>query len=221
MPKDLHLTLIAGLLSTFSIDGFTNLLNTHVIEVAQFTSNDLEGWKNKSFKGETKYSLIQENHKFFLQANSMQSASALYKKVKVDIHKTPYLNWSWRVDLPLPPLDEMKKSGDDYAARIYVVFKIGLTPFSTRALNYVWSSNESNDEYWQNAYSEKVVMIPLRSKEDALRIWQNEKVNVKEDLLKHFGKLPKYIDKVAIMTDSDNSNHTAIASYGDIFFSAN
>lgn len=222
MPKidKLILTVLAALSSFLIADSFANIQNGGVINVAYFSKMDLDGWKNKSFKGETQYTLIDENQKFYLQANSMQSASALYKKIKVNIHETPYLNWSWRVDQALPPLKEMEKSGDDYAARIYVVFKTGITPLSARALNYVWSSNAPADEFWPNAFTEKAIMIPLRSNQDKSNIWQHEKINVTEDLLQHFGKLPKYIDGVAIMTDTDNSKGTASASYGDIYFSS-
>ena len=62
-------------------------------------------------------------------------------------------------------------------------------------------------------------MIPLRSKQDEAHTWQHEKINIKEDLIKHFGKVPKYIDGIAIMTDADSSQGTTSASYGDIYFS--
>ena len=63
-------------------------------------------------------------------------------------------------------------------------------------------------------------MIALRSNQDDTHTWQDEKVNIKEDLLLHFEVLPKYIDGVAIMTDTDNSKKSASASYGDIYFSS-
>jgi hypothetical protein len=151
----------------------------------------------------------------------MQSASALYKKIKVNIQETPYLNWRWKIDRALPQLNEKQKTGDDYAARVYVVIKTGLTPLSAKALNYIWSSNGPPKVSWPNAYTKKAIMIPLRSNIDDIGIWQHEKVNVKEDLMHHFRISPNFIDGVAIMTDTDNSNSIAIASYGDIYFSSN
>ncbi len=216
----LFIASIAGLISLLNADSFAKFSNAGVIQVARFSVMELEGWKNKSFQGKTMYSLKEENQKSYLQASSMQSASALYKKIKIDIRDTPYLNWSWRIDQALPQLNEKEKSGDDYAARIYVVFKTGLTPLSARALNYVWSSNAPTNTSWPNAFTEKAIMIPLRSNQDDTHTWQHEKVNVKEDLLQHFEVLPKYIDGVAIMTDADNSKKSASASYGDIYFSS-
>jgi hypothetical protein len=198
----------------------TEASNEATIQIAQFSESDLDGWESKSFEGNTKFIIKNEGQKHYLHAESVQSASALYKKVKVNIYETPFLNWTWRIDKALPMLNEQTKNGDDYAARIYVVFKTGFTPLSAKALNYVWSSANNPDTYWPNAYTEKAIMIPLRSNQDKTNLWQKEKVNIKEDLLKYFDKLPRYIDGIAIMTDTDNSKGIASASYGDIHFSS-
>ncbi len=206
---------------------FLTILSIHTISasvekipIAQFSKMNLKGWENKSFEGKTEYTIESDGQHSYLQAESMQSASALYKKIKVNIHETPYLNWTWRVNQTLPKQNEQTKTGDDYAARIYIVFKTGITPLSAKALNYIWSSNDSKHPPWPNAYTDKAIMIPLRCSQDMEDTWHVEKVNIKEDLLKHFDKLPNYIDGVAIMTDTDNSGNTASASYGDIYFSS-
>lgn len=209
----------AALISLLNTSSFANSSNTNTFEIARFSAMNLDGWERKIFENETNYSLVEENQTYYLQAHSTQSASALYKKLKVDLHNTPYLNWSWRIDQGLPPLNEKEKNGDDYAARIYIVFKTGFTPLSVRALNYVWSSNNLQDSSWPNAFTEKAIMIPLRTQQDGLHVCQHEKVNIKEDLLKHFESMPKHIEGIVIMTDTDNSGNSASASYGDIYFS--
>ncbi len=216
--KTYLLSLVLALSLLLATNSFGDQLTEDTVEVARFSEMNLSDWENKSFTGKTQYSIKEENKNSFLQATSEQSASALYKKVKININETPYLNWSWRIDQALPKLNEKTKTGDDYAARIYVVFKTGFTPLSAKALNYVWSSNSNPDTHWPNAYTEKAIMIPLRSDQDELNNWQNEKVNIKEDLMKFFGKILKHIDGIAIMTDTDNSKGTASASYGDIYF---
>jgi hypothetical protein len=218
--KHIFIKLIA-LCSLLAMDAIADILSESTVQIARFSEMDLSDWENKSFEGETQYSIKGEEQKFYLQAESKQSASALYKKIKVNVNETPYLNWSWRVNQALPKLNEKAKIGDDYAARIYVVFKTGFTPLSAKALNYVWSSNDAPDTHWPNAYSEKAIMIPLRSSKDEAGSWQHEKINIKEDLIRYFDKVPKYINGVAIMTDTDNSNGTSSASYGDIYFSRN
>lgn len=217
--KKYILSMIIALLILLTTNALADASNDDVIHVAKFSEMDLTAWENKSFEGETQYSLIEQEQTRYLQAKSEQCASALYKKIKININESPYLNWSWRVDQALPELDEKTKKGDDYAARIYVVFKTGISALSAKALNYVWSSNNNPDTYWPNAYTKKAIMIPLRSNLDEAHTWQHEKINIKEDLIKYFGKVPKYIDGIAIMTDADSSQGTASASYGDIYFS--
>lgn len=211
------LILPALLLVTVSLPVLSKL---NFIYVGEFSKSDLSGWSQKSFSGKTSYQIENQEGMRYLSASSEMSASAFYKKVKVDLSDTPYLNWSWKVNLPLNQLNEMTKEGDDYAARIYVIVKRGLAPWKTNALNYVWSSNTVLDQAWPNAFTEKAMMIPLRTRLETGNQWRNEKVNVKEDFKKYFGLEIDEIDGVAIMTDTDNSGSYITAAYGDLYFSA-
>ncbi len=83
-----------ALISLLNTSSFANSSNTNTLEVARFSAMDLDGWERKIFENETNYSLVEENQTYYLRAHSTQSASALYKKLKVDLHNTPYLNWS-------------------------------------------------------------------------------------------------------------------------------
>ena len=161
---------------------FANL--NEIITIGNFSNQKLEQWKEKSFQGNTEYSIQNANGKYYLQASSNKTASALYKRVKVDLTKTPFLNWSWSVSNPLPRLQEQSKQGDDYAARIYVVVKRGVMPWQTYALNYVWSSNASTSNAWPNAHVANAVMIPVRFSSDSTGQWITEKFNVRADLKK-------------------------------------
>jgi hypothetical protein len=117
-------------------------------------------------------------------------------------------------------LNEQKKSGDDYAARIYVVISGGLLFWNTRAINYVWSANTEKGKIWSNAFvSDNAVMVAIRSSGDATGTWFTEKRNVLYDLKQLYGKEYQYIDAIAIMTDTDNAKGKAAAYYGDIYFS--
>ncbi len=200
---------------TVSVYSSTNKLN-----VGNFSQMDLSGWDEKSFAGSTNYEIYNDSQHSYLRASANGTASALFKKVKVDLNETPYLNWSWRIEKSLASVDEQTKQGDDYAARIYVILKRGIAPWKTNALNYVWSSNSQPPMSWPNAYTDKAIMIPLRTQQDD-GLWKIEKVNIKEDFKKFFGLEIDHIHAVALMTDTDNSQLQAIASYGDIFFTAN
>ena len=63
-------------------------------------------------------------------------------------------------------------------------------------------------------------MFAVESGTTKLGQWQHYKRNVREDLRRLIGKDIRYIDAVAIMTDSDNSGKKATGYYGDIFFTS-
>lgn len=189
----------------------------------------IKQWEKEIFSGETKYELVLLEDKKALRALSDSSASGLVLRKKIDLLKTPYINWRWRVAKKLPILDERTKSGDDYAARIYVVMEAGWLGLKTKALNYVWSGSQASGEVWNNAYvGSSVKMLSIRGKHSSTGQWYDEKRNVFQDMVKYFGdkgshaanlKAYQYIDVVAIMTDTDNSHALAESYYGDIWFS--
>lgn len=190
------------------------------IPLGEFSQNRLDGWEQKSFKGETRYHLQKLDGVMALFADSHASGSGLFKEQTIDLEQTPVLNWSWRIANRLPGLDEQSKAGDDYAARVYVVVKGGLAFWQTKAINYVWAGNSAKDSVWPNAFAgDHAMMLALRGPEAPLNSWQTEKRNVRADFKKLFGEDVRRIDAVAIMTDTDNSNGSVSAVYGDIWFS--
>ena len=225
-PEWLLVVLIFSVFSAESYAASDRSLQTKVIteknvSVAQFASGKMEGWEEKEFSGYTRYQLKPgADGVTALYAVSQASASGLFKKIHIDLNKTPYLNWSWKVDRPLKGLDERSKEGDDYAARIYVVKKHALFFWKTRALNYVWSSNQVRLSQWDNAYASQARMLAVQGKYSTVGQWVSEKRNVKQDFKKIFGEEINKIDVVAVMTDTDNSGRSTSAWYGDIYFSA-
>ncbi len=57
-----------------------------------------------------------------VKAESNESASGLTKKIRFNPKEYPYLSWRWKVNKAIAGTDVTLKSGDDYAARIYVMF---------------------------------------------------------------------------------------------------
>ncbi len=192
-----------------------------IVKISEFSSGELSHWEPKVFKNLTHYQIVEENNQKFLQATSNTSASGLYRILRIDLDKTPYLNWSWRIKNTLGPLNEQHKSGDDYAARIYVIVSGGFAFWRTKALNYVWSSSSPKGTVWPNAFAgDNAMMLALRSPEDSVGLWCFEKRNVKLDLARFFGENIRYIDAIALMTDTDNSQGRVTAYYREISFSA-
>jgi len=188
------------------------------VEVGQFSQGELAGWQAKSFSGETRYALAEEDGRRALHATSHGAASGLFREVTVDLGRTPFLHWSWKVGNIVPSADERSKGGDDYPARVYVVFSGGLFFWRTRAINYVWSNNQPVGSEWPNAYTGNARMIAVRSGSAGLGQWQRERRDIRADYRRLFGAEPGEVAAVALMTDTDNTGAVAEAWYGDIWF---
>ena len=200
---------------------FSLATHANTLLIDDFSAPDLSLWQTKEFKGQTQYKLITLDGNSVLQAQSVAAASGLYKKLTFDLSKTPYLNWRWRIENKLGTRNEMEKSGDDYAARIYVVVSTGFFFWQTKALNYAWSRQESPQASWPNAFApNNALMIPIRTKRDQIATWYVEKRNVHHELSQWLGNNKFSVTGLAIMTDTDNSKGQATAYYDDIYFSS-
>ena len=184
--------------------------------LGEFSSGNLTGWSDKIFKGKTTYTLIKENDKSVLKAHSEKGASGLLKKVKLDPKEYPVLRWSWKVEHALKGEDVTRKSGDDFAARVYVVFPRTFF-WQTRAINYVWASRLPKGSSVPSPYTSKALIVAVESGDEKAGQWVNEERNIYEDYRKLFGEEPPMLGAVAIMTDTDDTRDEATAYYGDIF----
>ncbi|WP_394752764.1 DUF3047 domain-containing protein [Crenothrix sp.] len=199
-----------------------SLADDNLLMLGDFSSGSLTNWQIREFKNKTQYQFIDDAGTKVLKAESVNSASGLFKEQRIDLQKTPILNWRWRVDNMLGKIDEQSRSGDDYAARIYVVVPSGIAFWRTKAINYVWASTTPKGKAWPNAFAgDNVMMIAVRSSDDKTGTWYTEKRNVLADFKQQFHEDIPYIDAVAIMTDTDNTQGKATAYYGDIYFSKN
>lgn len=194
------------------------------IKVFQFTEEEFGTLKIRKVRGadtKTQYFLGSNENGNFLKAVADNAASGLGKEIKIDLNKTPYLNITWKVEKDLRGINERTKKGHDYAARVFVVKKTGVTPLSNRAMNYVFSSNEEVNVSHPSPYTKKSIDFVLSTTKENFNEWVKVKVNVKEHF-KQFHDLDlDEINGVAIMADTDNSKLSSIAYYQDIFFSSN
>ena len=63
------------------------------------------------------------------------------------------------------------------------------------------------------------MIVNLRSGNRNAGRWMMEKRNIKEDIKRYFKSDISFIEGIAVMTDTDNSQSAAVAYYGDISFS--
>tara|TARA_B100000029_G_scaffold239954_1_gene237131 strand:+ start:2687 stop:3337 length:651 start_codon:yes stop_codon:yes gene_type:complete len=201
----------------------TNFTFAKGVIVFEFTKEELETLEVRKVRGanaKTDYSIGKNENGNFLKAVSNNSASGLGKEIKIDLKKTPYLNITWKVEKDLNGIDEKSKKGHDYAARVFVVKKTGVTPLSNRAMNYVFSSNEDVNTFHPSPFTKKSIDYVLSTTKDYLNEWVTVKVNVKKHFKRFHNLELDEINGVAIMADTDNSKLSSISYYQNIYFSA-
>ena len=205
----------------FSILLFITFAIADNLKVFKFTDSELNELKVRKVRGadnKTIYSVGSNKDGNFLKAIAHNAASGLGKEVKIDLNKTPFINITWKIEKDLSGIIENSKKGHDFAARVFVVKKTGKTALSNRAVNYVFSSNNSINESWRSPYTKKSIDYVLSTTKDNLNKWVTVKANVKD----HFKKLHNLevneLNGVAIMTDTDNSKLKAISYYQNISY---
>jgi hypothetical protein len=188
------------------------------IAVSRFGTEGLKGWENKSFKGYTEYTLVQEDGRTALKGYAKGAASGLTKKLQFNPQTHRYLKWRWKISNPVAGGDEKTKQGDDYAARVYVVFP-GRFFWQMRALNYIWANKLPKGEFVPNVFTANAMLLAVESGPAKAGQWIAEERDILADFRRLFGEEPPEAGAIAIMTDTDNTGATATAWYGDIVLS--
>lgn len=188
------------------------------IAISRFGSDGLKGWESKSFKGTTDYTLVQEEGRPALKAYAKGAASGLTKKIIFKPVNYRYLKWSWKIKNSVAGGNEKTRQGDDYAARVYVVFP-GRFFWQMRALNYIWANKLPKGEFVPNAFTSNAMMIAVESGQAKAGQWVTEERDILTDYRRVFGEDPPEAGAIAIMTDTDNTGAEATAWYGDITLS--
>lgn len=216
-----------------------------VLEVGRFSAEKVshvlparwEPFYFKNIQRHTDYRLMEEDGQVVVKATAHASASGLMRKITINPKEYPIIQWRWKVANLLKHENVYRKEGDDYPARIYIVFEYdsGKLSFSEKVkyeiarmlygeypplatVNYIWSSNAPPGLVVPNPYTDRAIMVVVESGNMNLNIWVNEERNIYEDYRNAFKDEPPVISGVAIMTDTDNTAESATAYYGDITF---
>jgi hypothetical protein len=187
---------------------------------------------------ETVYTPVELDGREAVRAESRCSASALLLRLEaLDLERTPRLRWEWRVERDVAVADHRIKEGDDFAARVYVLFEFrpesaGVwerlrrratavmfgSELPGNAVNYVWSSREPAGAVWDNPFTAHSRMVSRGA--GPLGVWRSEEVDVLADYRARFGAPVPPVVAVAVMSDSDNSCQAAEAYLARFRFGA-
>ncbi len=163
------------------------------------------------------YRVVDDKKNLVLEMESKEGVIALWRMLNIHPVKFGKIKWQWKVDRSLTHnKKEKQKVGDDYAARLFIVFEPHLLSWKTRALCYVWAGKEPVGSAYKNPYSKSVGTIVVESGNIQAGEWVREERNFVKDYEKFFGEAPKMVSAIAIMVDTDNTQSEAIAWFDEI-----
>jgi hypothetical protein len=178
-----------------------------------------EHWSERPMSDRsTRYEVVEvEGRGSVLRARSEASASAFWRGLSLDPARVNTMSWSWKVAKSLDGNGrERTRRGDDYAARVMILFGSEVLSPDTEAICYVWASEEPvGDVYW-NPYADKVATIVLQSGDERSGEWVHERRDFVKDFREAFGRGPETVSAVALMVDTDNTKTVATAWFDDL-----
>ena len=149
-----------------------------------------------------------------VEARSVAGNSGLVREVAVAAGRVRAISWRWRIERSLRGNDrEREKRGDDFAARVFVIFDASEGPWSGRALCYVWSAHQPVGTVYRSPFTDDVAMIVVASGDDRINTWVSHERDPLEDYRQAFAAEPDTLAAVAIMVDTDNTRRQATASF--------
>lgn len=186
---------------------------------------------------ETHYRLVEDDGAVVLRADANASMSGLVHPLRLDPRARPVLEWRWKVsDVPARG-NFGTRQGDDFAARVYVLFDYDVTklPLFARiklkvaralygeavpaaGLCYVWDAKVPVGTTGWSPYTDRLRMIVVDSGTADAGRWKSVRRNVVEDFRAAFGEEPPALVGLAVATDTDNTGSHLTAWYGDLGF---
>ena len=190
-------------------------------------------------KPATQYTLVADEGTTVLRAEANASMASLVHPLKLDPKDYPFLSWRWRISNLLNKADIRTKAGDDFPARVYVLFDYDVGKLSlfqrikiflarkifgrevpAAALCYVWDGKTPVGTSVWSPYTDRVRVIVVESGSANVNRWREAERDVVADFRAAFGEEPPAISGVAVASDTDNTGESVTAMYGDIRLSA-
>lgn len=201
-----------------------------------------EGWEVITYFRTVKnrLSLSKEGKRTVLKVKSVGSASALLKRLDVDLKAFPVLVWCWKINRVIGMAIESRKDRNDAAARIRVIFGTAApTPSQKKPpeipdffksfgfkmggkeprgfkIDYIWGNTIAKGEVLDFPGSRNHKMVIVQSGNKKANRWVWEERNLIEDFEQCFRTTPPHLIGIVVLTDTNQTNEGVIAHYSSI-----
>ena len=153
----------------------------------------------------------------------------LWHPVPRKVSKASKARWRWRVTEGVGPTDLTKKGGDDRTLAVYFAFAddkeavgdIDLVDLLRRkrsdVLMYVWGGGVKPGTMLPLPYfSGRGRTVVKRAANTKSGVWFDEKVDVRGDFRRAFGRVPGRLVAIAVSSDADDTGGLNVAAVADL-----
>jgi Protein of unknown function (DUF3047) len=182
------------------------------------------GWTGEAFARRATYDFTIEQFagRGVLHLESRNEHSTIARDItgKVNLKKTPILEWTWKATILPTGGDLRRKETTDMAAQLYVVWPRFPELLRSRIIGYVWDAATPVTTIVKSQKTGTVTFVVMRSGSGDLGKWLTEHRNVAEDYVKIFGEFPDGPKAITISIDSNDTRSMAESFMGPIVFRA-
>jgi len=139
-------------------------------------------------------------------------------KGKIDLKKTPILEWSWKAIILPKGGDSRDEDKGDMAVQLYVTCPRFLAAVRSRTIGYVWDTTAPQGTIVRWKAVSAAVLVVIRSGPGDLGNWVTERRNIYEDFKTIYGEYPDDPAAIFIVSNSNKTNSTAESYMGPILF---
>ena len=196
-------------------------------------------WTMVRYAGEkpTSYRVASVAGRIAIEARADSSMSLMGRPIEVNLAEKPILCWRWYVDSPVQKADMTRRTGDDYAARVYIAFDLpdsalsGSTKFKLKmaramfgrnipdaAVVYVWDNRHPVGTARKSSYTDRSQLVVAETGAGRAGSWVTERADVAADFAKAFDNKPGKPVQLAVASDGDNTKSRGRAAFADIHF---
>lgn len=180
------------------------------------------GWELTTHVGTPDIAIVREEVGPALKLHADKSSFSLQKKLDVDLVRTPWLVWQWKVTAFPDRGDFSQLHLDDQAAQLILAFSKGFWD-SRHTISYIWGSAAPIGATGNDAAATLIpfldvkVMVVRSGREDFGK-WMTESRNVLEDYKLLYGKEPERVVGIRIQINSQHTEAQAESLWSRIAF---
>ena len=192
-----------------------------VIILGKGKTQTLVEWDKPVHFGTGSWNVVDDAENQAIKLRAESSSFALEKRITVDLRRTPYLEWEWKVTVPPAGGDFSSPDRDDQAAQLLVVFPRSF--FERRkVISYIWDPTAPKGTIGDAAgpIYLNVKAIVVESGAGQIGNWLTEKRNIVEDYRELFGESPERAVAIRMQINSQHTESVAEVFWRIIRFTA-